>query len=225
MAWFRRSSNKDDADDDERWVAQVAAGGDAGRQGLEKLCKAYTPVLMRRLRAYRLTQAQTDDLVQGLWLDLWKGAARTYQRQPGTHAVEDWLWGIVHNKRKALYRANRRDNETLVPYHTNDASDDPDRGIDPQVLAAMQHDPRAEMAQREVERDFIDCMRRVFRQLRETDPDRAELLHRHVYDELPLATLAAWRGIKTHTLENYLAAARRLIAPWAKVCDQLLADA
>lgn len=86
---------------DRRTIRRIA-GGDS--DALAELYHRHAPLLATRLRRAGASPAETEDLLQEVFLDVWRAAASFR----GEGAVAAWLWGVGRRKLAMLARSESR---------------------------------------------------------------------------------------------------------------------
>lgn len=168
--------------DDSDLLRRVGAGD---RAALKALYERHSDPLYRFLR-YRLRDPfEAADIVQDVFVEVWRAASRFEGRSAG----RTWIFGIARNK--AIDRMRRGSREVTDP--------DPDTGIaddapDPEAVAVAASDAAR----------LRDCIGR----LSET---HRSAIHLAFYEELPYGEIAAVEGVPVGTIKSRILHAKRLL--------------
>lgn len=168
--------------DDGDLIRRVGAGD---RAALKALYERHADALHRFLR-YRLRDPfEAADVVQEVFLDIWRSAGRF----EGRAAARTWIFGIARNK--AVDRMRRGAREVTAPEPDTDIADE---APDPEAAAVAASDAARLRA----------CIARL------SDSHRSAI-HLAYYEELPYGEIATIEGVPVGTVKTRMMHARRLL--------------
>lgn len=179
---FAAGERENDPMDDTDLLRRVGA---SDREALKALYERHSDALHRFLR-YRLRDPfDAGDVVQDVFLEIWRTAARF----EGRSSARTWIFGIARNK--AVDRMRRRGREVTAP--------EPDTGIaddapDPEAVAVAASDAVR----------LRGCIAGL------SDIHRSAI-HLAFYEELPYAEIAAIEGVPVGTVKSRIMHAKRLL--------------
>lgn len=168
--------------DDTELLRRVGAGD---RAALRALYERHSDSLHKFLR-YRLRDPfEAGDLVQEVFLEIWRTAARF----EGRSAPRTWIFGIARNK--AVDRMRRGLREVTAP---DPGAEIVDESPDPEAIAAAASDAARLRA----------CIAKL------SDAHRS-VIHLAYHEELPYGEIAAIEDVPVGTVKTRIMHAKRLL--------------
>jgi RNA polymerase sigma-70 factor (ECF subfamily) len=167
--------------DDAALLQRVGTGD---RAALKLLYERHSDALFHFLRARLRDPFEAGDVMQEVFLEVWRAAARF----EGRSAARTWIFGIARNK--AVDRM-RRGARTLLAEPDDTV---PDTAPDPEALAAAASDAAR----------VRDCLGKL------SDTHRSAI-HLAFYQELPYAEIAAIEDVPVGTIKTRVMHAKRLL--------------
>jgi RNA polymerase sigma-70 factor (ECF subfamily) len=176
--------DRQDADDAE--LLDAVAGGD--RASFEQLYRRYAPWLRLKLR-YRCADASlVDDIVQEVFVAIWRGKAR-YQRQDGAE-VAGWMWRLASRRLIDALRGDSARSRLRSVWSRLRAQDEP--SAEDHVLLGVELG------------DLGQAIGRL-------SPDLRAVIQATVLDGLTTREAAVLLGIPTGTVKTRAMRARKLL--------------
>jgi RNA polymerase sigma-70 factor (ECF subfamily) len=167
--------------DDAALLQRVGTGD---RAALKLLYERHSDALFHFLRARLRDPFEAGDVMQEVFLEVWRAAARF----EGRSAARTWIFGIARNK--AVDRMRRGARTVLA--EPDDSL--PDEAPDPEALAAAASDAAR----------VRDCLGKL------SDTHRSAI-HLAFYQELPYAEIAAIEDVPVGTIKTRVMHAKRLL--------------
>lgn len=207
--------DREDADaaraaEERNWIADVARGGEQGNGAMHKLFLRYRGPFRAKLRWRGLGEADIDDVMQKVWIDVAKKAA-TFSPEGLPRA---WLWGFVKNKVKDYFRAQDRRGARFISAN--------DEGAASSVANALSSDPSPEAAR--ARSDFNDCVQQAFAAFKQHHGDEAWWVYRRHVEDWDLNEIAKQQGKSPHAVSQALSMLRKALREFIAPCLELRTD-
>jgi RNA polymerase sigma factor (sigma-70 family) len=212
------SRQRERAERDRRWLADIAARGAGFDSAMRALTEAYNPKFMKAL-ARGLRADQVEDALQEVWIAV-VSKAGTYDAERAT--PEAWLWGYVCRQREKTTSTYGRERSRMV---FGDVEQEADSGEDLEG-AGSEATPGEPPPTAAPARDFLlmnwlrRCVGEAMAKLRSTDKEGAMLIWLRVSEDWTPEELASAVGKRTGSVKNVLVQARKAARDLLEPCER-----
>jgi RNA polymerase sigma-70 factor, ECF subfamily len=183
-------------DEDAIWIGQIGMGGREAEAAHKALFLKYRAKLLRFFRHHRMSHEDGDELVQEVFIRVWRKA----QDYEGRASVRAWIWSIGHHCMIDLIRKRSGDGPPLA------LSDDPDSAESQPETP----DPNADGRNF----DFHLCLKRGVHAFEAQHPERAEAMR---------LTALGWTTEEiSEALERNAGATREYLSQCRKVLEKFI---
>jgi RNA polymerase sigma-70 factor (ECF subfamily) len=193
-------------DQDQVWLAVIAAGGREAEKALEALFRKYRRPLLAFLLRRRLDEGTAEEVVQDVFMRVVRGAAGFRSEAK----VSSWLFQIARNLHlDHLRKANLEDTV------------DPEAWVAIEGALAGQPACESPVSAREA---LQECFERGYRAFAQAHPQASEALHKVVHLEWSTRDVATFLNRTEGATREYLSQCRKKLKRFLEPCQPLLAE-
>ncbi len=156
----------------------------------------YDPLLRRFCHRIRLSQKETDDLLQDVWMKVWKAMER-FEYDPERRGFRAWLATIVKNEAIDLARKLKRQKELSLSGKSRAHRKQEDKNAEDLSEAFEREEANAQL------RAVTECMQH------ESPPKELEIFQRYFIDGQSGVDIAADLGVTDEAVRSAAYRARK----------------